>query len=162
MTFADKVKIARAAQHLTQQELANRCDLSLRTIQNYELGTRKPKSGTIYAVLAEALGISEEDLLDDDTELTLHSTGKTEEYERGYTAGRKSLQPQWISTEDHQPGKDGIYFAVIESEDGSFSIGLYEMFAGGSWLVDRKRKVRYWAEQSSYDLPEELLRKGIA
>ena len=162
MTFADKVKIARAAQHLTQQELASRCGLSLRTIQNYELGTRKPKSGTIYAVLAETLGISEEDLLDDDTDLTLHSTGKTEEYERGYTAGRKSLQPKWISTEDHQPSKDGIYFAVIESEDGSFSIGLYEMFAGGSWLVDRKRKVRYWAEQSSYDLPEELLRKGIA
>ena len=89
-------------------------------------------------------------------------TRKTEEYERGYTAGRKSLQPQWVSTEDHQPGKDGIYFAVIESEDGSFSIGLYEMFAGGSWLVDKKRKVRYWAEQSNYDLPEELLRKGIA
>ncbi len=90
-------------------------------------------------------------------------TRKTEEYERGFTAGRKSLQPQWVSTEDHQPGKDGIYFAVIESEDGSFGIGLYEMFAGGSWLVDgKKRKVRYWAEQSSYDLPEELLRKGIA
>jgi len=90
-------------------------------------------------------------------------TRKTEDYERGFTAGRKSLQPQWVSTEDHQPGKDGIYFAVIESEDGSFSIGLYEMFAGGSWLVDgKKRKVRYWAEQSSYDLPEELLRKGIA
>ena len=57
MTFADKIKIARAAQHLTQQELANRCGLSLRTIQNYELGTRKPKSGTIYTVLAEALGV---------------------------------------------------------------------------------------------------------
>jgi len=162
MTFADKVKIARATQHLTQQELANLCGLSLRTIQNYELGTRKPKSNRIYPVLAEALDISEEDLLDDDTELTLHSTGKTADYERGYTAGRKSLQPQWVSTEDHQPSKDGIYFAVIESEDGSFSIGLYEMYAGGSWLIDRKRKVRYWAEQSSYDLPEELLRKGIA
>ena len=52
--------------------------------------------------------------------------------------------------------------AVIEDEDGNCSIGLYEMYAGGSWLVDKKRKVRYWAEQSSYDLPEELLRKGIA
>ena len=162
MTFADKIKIARAAQHLTQQELANRCGLSLRTIQNYELGTRKPKSDTIYAALAETLGIRVTDLLDDKTDLTLHSSRKTDDYERGFTAGRKSLQPQWVSTEDHQPGKDGIYFAVIESEDGSFSIGLYEMFAGGSWLVDRKRKVRYWAEQSSYDLPEELLRKGIA
>ena len=162
MTFADKIKIARAAHHLTQQELANRCSLSLRTIQNYELGTRKPKSGTIYAVLAEALGIRVKDLLDDKTDLTLRSSRKTDDYERGFTAGRKSLQPQWVSTEDHQPGKDGIYFAVIESEDGSFGIGLYEMYAGGSWLIDRKRKVRYWAEQSSYDLPEELLRKGIA
>ena len=66
------------------------------------------------------------------------------------------------STEDHQPDIKRYLLYVIESEDGSFSIGLYEMFAGGSWLVDRKRKVRYWAEQSSYDLPEELLREGIA
>ena len=66
------------------------------------------------------------------------------------------------STEDHQPHIKRYLLYVIESEDGSFSIGLYEMFAGGSWLVDRKRKVRYWAEQSSYDLPEELLREGIA
>ena len=58
---------------------------------------------------------------------------KTEDYERGFTAGRKSLQPQWVSTEDHQPGKDGIYFAVIESEGSSFS----EMFASGSGLVYR-------------------------
>ena len=84
------------------------------------------------------------------------------EYEKGYRAGRNSLQPKWISAEEHTPKQDGIYFAVIEDEDGSFSIGLYEMYAGGSWLVDRKRKVRDWAEQSSYDLPEELLRKGIA
>ena len=87
---------------------------------------------------------------------------KAEEYERGYRAGRKSLQPNWIKAEEHPPKQDGIYFAVIEDEDGHCSIGLYEMFAGGSWLVDQKRKVRYWTEQSSYDLPEELLRKGIA
>ena len=66
------------------------------------------------------------------------------------------------STEDHQPHIKRYLLYVIEYEGSSFSIGLYAMFAGGSWLVDRKRKVRYWAEQSSYDLPEELLRKGIA
>ena len=85
-----------------------------------------------------------------------------EEYEKGYRAGRKSLQPKWINAKEHPPKQDGIYFAVIEDEDGHCSIGLYEMYAGGSWLVDRNRKVRYWAEQSNYDLPEELLRKGIA
>ena len=66
-----------------------------------------------------------------------------EEYERGYRAGRKSLQPNWIKAEEHPPKHDGIYFAVIEDEDGHCSIGLYEMFAAGSWLVDQKRKVRY-------------------
>ena len=94
--------------------------------------------------------------------MTVQIREKTEEYERGYRAGRKSLQPNWIKAEEHPPKHDGIYFAVIEDEDGHYSIGLYEMFAGGSRLVDQKRKVRYWAEQSSYDLPEELLRKGIA
>ena len=89
-------------------------------------------------------------------------TDQITEYEKGYRAGRKSLQPKWINAKEHPPKQDGIYFAVIEDEDRSFSIGLYEMFAGGSWLVDKKRKIRYWAEQSSYDLPEELLRKGIA
>ena len=89
-------------------------------------------------------------------------TDQITEYEKGYRAGRQSLQPKWISAEEHPPKQDGIYFAVIEDEDGCFSIGLYEMYAGGSWLVDKKRSVRYWAEQSSYDLPEELLRKGIA
>ncbi len=62
------------------------------------------------------------------------------------------------STEDHQPHIKRYLLYVIESEGSSFS----EMFAGGSWLVDRKRNVRFWVEQSSYDLPEELLRKGIA
>lgn len=94
--------------------------------------------------------------------MTVQIREKTEEYERGYRAGRKSLQPNWIKAEEHPPKHDGIYFAVIEDEDGHCSIGLYEMFAGGSWLVDQKRKVRYWAKQSSYDLPEKLLRKGIA
>ena len=89
-------------------------------------------------------------------------TDQIAEYERGYLAGRKSLQPKWINAEEHSPKQDGIYFAVIEDKDGNFSIGLYEMYTGGSWLVDQKRKVRYWAEQSRYDLPEELLRKGIA
>ena len=86
----------------------------------------------------------------------------TEEYEKGYHAGKQSLQPKWINAVDHSPKQDGIYFAIIEDEDGNSSIGLYEMYAGGSWLIDKKRKVRYWAEQISFDLPEELLRKGIA
>ena len=56
--------------------------------------------------------------------------------------------------------RDGAFYKFIKDEDGNCSIGLYEMFAGGSWLVDNKRNVRYWAEPCSYELPEELRQKG--
>ncbi len=160
MTFAEKLQMGRKAQHLTQQELAKRCGLSTRTIQNYELGERKPKSRGTYTKLSEVLHISEKDLIDNNAVLKLRISKDVSEYESGYRAGRQSLQPKWINAEEHPPKQDGIYFAVIEDESGTCSIGLYEMFAAGSWLVDKKRKVRYWAEQSSFDLPEELRWKG--
>lgn len=160
MTFAEKLQTARKACHLSQAELAVRSGLSPRTIQNYELGATMPKSRRTYGKLAKALGITEEDLQNDSTELTLLLSRDRSEYESGYKAGRQSLQPKWINVEEFQPARDGIYFAVIEDESGTCSIGLYEMFAAGSWLVDKKRKVRYWAEQSSFDLPEELRQKG--
>ena len=43
MTLAEKLKNARAAKHLSQRALAEATGLSLRTIQNYELGARLPK-----------------------------------------------------------------------------------------------------------------------
>lgn len=90
-------------------------------------------------------------------------TARAVEYKRGYAAGRKSLEPDWVSASLRQPERDGIYFAVLQNQDGSCSIGLYEMYAGGSWLVDGKtRKVIYWAEPTRFDLPEELRKKGIA
>ena len=108
-------------------------------------------------------------------------TARAAEYKRGYAAGRKSLEPDWVSASLRQPERDGIYFAVLQNQDGSCSIGLeavidtwqnrdgscsiglYEMYAGGSWLVDGKtRKVIYWAEPTRFDLPEELRKKGIA
>ena len=73
MTFADKIKIARAAHHLTQQELANRCGLSLRTIQNYELAARMPKKRETYSRLAAALELDERVLLDDNADFVLRA-----------------------------------------------------------------------------------------
>ena len=66
MTFGEKVRSARIAIGITQKELSDRSGISLRTIQNYESGERLPKQKEYYAFLAQALGISEKELHNQD------------------------------------------------------------------------------------------------
>ena len=73
MTLADKLKNARAVLHISQRELAEASGLSLRTIQNYELGARMPKRRDTYARLSAALGIDEQVLLDDKADFVLRA-----------------------------------------------------------------------------------------
>ena len=68
MAFSEKLKEKRAASGLTQTELAKRTGVTARTIQNYELGTRRPGNMVIVQRIAEALGI---DLPEDDEYDTL-------------------------------------------------------------------------------------------
>jgi transcriptional regulator with XRE-family HTH domain len=68
MTFAEKLRAARIKRGFSQTELATEIGTSLRTIQNYESGTRLPKSMDIYAKLAAALGVNEETLKDETTD----------------------------------------------------------------------------------------------
>ena len=77
MAFSEKLKEKRAASGLTQTELAKRTGVTARTIQNYELGTRRPGNMVIVQRIAEALGTTTEYLL---------SSGETlvvEAHERG-------------------------------------------------------------------------------
>ncbi|MBQ9064751.1 MAG: helix-turn-helix transcriptional regulator [Blautia sp.] len=64
MEFGEKIRNARMAKGLSQNGLAKETGISLRTIQNYELGVRMPKSRDTYTKLAQALDISEDVLLD--------------------------------------------------------------------------------------------------
>lgn len=73
MTLAEKLKNARAAKHLSQRDLAEASGISLRTIQNYELGARMPKRRDTYACLAAALGIEEKVLLDENADFVLRA-----------------------------------------------------------------------------------------
>ncbi len=63
MNFAEKLKKARKAARLSQSALAERAGISLRTLQNYEMGKRYPSSIEITLRLAGALGIPAEKLL---------------------------------------------------------------------------------------------------
>ena len=60
MTFAERLKQRRNELGLTQAELAKKAELTLRTIQNYEGGTRKPLNIEMVQRLAVALDTTTE------------------------------------------------------------------------------------------------------
>lgn len=63
MVFKERLRELRIEANLTQAELAERAGVSTRTIQNYELGTRKPVHMEMVQKLAAALGTTTEYLL---------------------------------------------------------------------------------------------------
>ena len=63
MVFKDKLKEKRVEAGLSQVELAAKVGVSSRTIQNYELGQRRPANIEIVQKLAEALNTTTEVLL---------------------------------------------------------------------------------------------------
>lgn len=71
MAFANKLKDLREAKNLTQEELANMCDVSLKTISRYEAGQSKPRYRKTYDALAEALDTSHDYLVTDEEDFVL-------------------------------------------------------------------------------------------
>lgn len=65
MTFSDKIKLAREAAKLTQNELAREVGVSQRTIASYESGGARARRSTTEK-LARALKVSVKYLSDDD------------------------------------------------------------------------------------------------
>lgn len=74
MKFGEKIRNARIAKKMSQADLARATGISLRTVQNYELGVRMPKKRNTYTILAEVLGINEEILLDENTSFVLRAS----------------------------------------------------------------------------------------
>ena len=75
MTFSEKVKTARLELGLTQTQLAEKVDISLRTVTAYEKGKKSPRAGTMLR-LAKALGVSVKFLSNDDCENPLEDIEK--------------------------------------------------------------------------------------
>lgn len=63
MSFQDRLKEKRLEANLTQAQLAEKVSVTVRTIQNYELGARKPTKYEMVQKLAEALDTTAEYLL---------------------------------------------------------------------------------------------------
>ena len=63
--FGEKVKTAREALQISQEQLGNLCGVSRRTIVSYETGGKRPREATLRK-LTQALGVTERYLLNDD------------------------------------------------------------------------------------------------
>ena len=66
MKFCEKVKEARTKAGLKQDEFAKAIGVSLRTVSNYEAGTRYPKKRETYYKMAEVLKVDVNYLLTDE------------------------------------------------------------------------------------------------
>ena len=73
MTFSEKLKAARKQAGLSQRQLAEEAQVSLRTITGYENGECVPKQEATYGKLARALGITEESLKDENSDFMLEA-----------------------------------------------------------------------------------------
>ena len=63
MVFKERLKEKRMEAGLTQVQLAEKAGVTARTIQNYELGNRKPSNMEVIQKIADALNTTTEYLL---------------------------------------------------------------------------------------------------
>ncbi len=86
MLFKDRLKEKRNEAGITQMELAKAAGVTVRTIQNYELGDRRPSNMETIQKIADALSTS--------TEYLLGSTGiyVAEARERGGIGAARDLE----------------------------------------------------------------------
>ena len=63
MVFKERLKEKRMEAGLTQVQLAEKAEVTARTIQNYELGNRKPSNMEVIQKIADALNTTTEYLL---------------------------------------------------------------------------------------------------
>ena len=116
MEFSEKIRNARTAKGWSQKKLAGATGMSLRTIQNYELGARLPKKRDTYLALANALDINEEVLLDDNASFVLRAN---ERY--GSRGARQAwdmvadIAAMWSGGEMDEEDMDAIMQAMQEA-----------------------------------------------
>ena len=123
MSFAEKILTARTELGMTQKQLAEATDLSLRTILAYEKGEKSPRASTMLK-LAKALKVSVKFLSDDECMNPVEDIEKDgyieEARERYGTAGARDVDSLlrdnaalFAGGELSQDQKDAFFQAVM-------------------------------------------------
>jgi len=115
MLFGDKIKELRTSAGMSQQELANKAGLSLRSIQNYESNQRYPKDVAILNKLCKALNTTIEELMKEKDNFIQEAS------EKYGTRGKKDAQKLvdeigglFAGGELNEEDKDKVFRAITE------------------------------------------------
>lgn len=127
MLFGDKIKKLRSLAGISQQELANRAELSLRSVQNYESNQRHPKDVAILQKLCKVLHTTIEELMKEESNFIQEAT---EKYGIRVKKDAKILVDElgslFASGELNEEDKDNVFRAVTEmywkAKDSSLSL----------------------------------------
>ncbi|WP_317380928.1 helix-turn-helix transcriptional regulator [uncultured Intestinimonas sp.] len=125
MTFKERLREKRQEAGLTQAELAKKVSVTDRTIQNYELGTRKPQTMKIVSDLAIALGTTPDYLL---------GTAETYVVEAREKGGRKAAK----DIDELVSEVTGLFAGGQLSEDALE--GAMKALNDAYWLAKEKNK----------------------
>ena len=125
MVFKERLKEKRAEANLTQVELAEKAGVTARTIQNYELGNRKPSNMTTVQKIADALNTT--------TEYLLGSSGThvVEAYEKGGAKAARDI--------DELVGEVTGMFAGGELSEDSLD-GAMKALTQAYWMAKENNK----------------------
>jgi transcriptional regulator with XRE-family HTH domain len=115
MLFGDRIKELRGLAGMSQQELANKSGLSLRSIQNYESNQRYPKDVAILNKLCKALNTTIEELMKEEDNFIQEAS------EKYGTRGKKDAQKLvdeigglFAGGELNEEDKDKVFRAITE------------------------------------------------
>ena len=115
MLFGDRIKELRNLADMSQQELANKAGLSLRSIQNYESNQRYPKDVAILNKLCKALNTTIEELMKEEDNFIQEAS------EKYGTRGKKDAQKLvdelgglFAGGELNEEDKDKVFRAITE------------------------------------------------
>ena len=115
MLFGDRIKELRNLADMSQQELANRTGLSLRSIQNYESNQRYPKDVAILNKLCAALGTTIEKLMKEEDQFIVEAASKFGS--RGKNDAEKLIEEVgglFAGGELNEEDKDKVFRAITE------------------------------------------------
>ena len=139
MIFKERLKEKRGEANLTQAKLAKIAGVSTRTIQNYELGSRKPYQIEVVQKIADALNTT--------TEYLLGSSGiiVAEAHEKGGAKAARDID-ELVSE------VTGMFAGGKLSEEALE--GAMKALNDAYWIAKEKNK-KYGRRKSKEEVPQE-------
>lgn len=127
MKFSERLKAARREAGLSQGALAEKAGISMRTLQNYEMGKRYPASLDIAVNLASALSMTAEELLSEGEKSIVAAPADAKAQLRELVQAVSGLfAGGQIGDEDRDAAMEAIiaaYWAAKKEKRGSTAVG---------------------------------------